>query len=218
MMKFRHCLSVLLLAPVLALGQGTSARTADAGSTNVVQLTNLTQLARLLQLTNLATHLPPDEPAPVTETTGIYATRPVPPLADLLRPLAPTAICSETNQGGMIKYTCAWPEVAVRFTVAPHWDGPGQRGEMKKWIFKFPPEATNTPAVGTLLRQMDATVACVGVVVTPHYDAGGRAAALVLGLAEKLEGYEFYDQSFYDAAGARIIGATNAPVNLEKTH
>jgi hypothetical protein len=69
--------------------------------------------------------------------------------------------------------------------------------------------------VAALVRKIDSTVVLVGSVITPHYDPSGKASSLVLGLAAKLDGYVFSHQSFYDATGAKIIGVTNAPLNLK---
>jgi len=54
-------------------------------------------------------------------------------------------------------------------------------------------------------------VACIGSVITPHYDSAGKAAGLVLGLAGELNGYVYSQGAFYAPTGERIVGLTNAP-------
>jgi hypothetical protein len=146
---------------------------------------------------------------------GIFSTKVMPSLKALILALAPTAKISEGRDGDSTNLTCQWSDVTVRLTIKPHWDGRVERDGMKNWISGFPAEDKNNPAVISLLHRIDSTVDCVGSVTTPRYDSAGKAASLILGLAASLDGYVFSKLSFYDLAGARIIGVSGAPLNLK---
>lgn len=152
--------------------------------------------------------------AKASDTAGIYATKEVPALKPLLLSLDPALKITEGHSGDTTHFTCVWPKVTVRFTVQSHWNSLQQRLGMKNWIAGVAGGGTNTPAVESLLRKVDGTVACIGSVITPRYDSAGKASALVLGLAAKLDGYVFSEQSFYDPSGDKIVGTANAPAKL----
>lgn len=151
------------------------------------------------------------------DNAGIFSTTKVPPLLPLLSSLAPAANITEGRNGDSTTFTCEWPTVTVTITVDPHWDGSVQLAGMRNWISKFPADERDTPAVAALLRKIEGTVDCIGSVIRPGYDAEGKAAALVLGLAAKLEGFVFSHQSFYDAAGTKVIGLPDNPAKIQTT-
>jgi hypothetical protein len=115
----------------------------------------------------------------VNSKACIYAAKEVPPLKALLLALAPTAKIFEEHAGDVTNFTCAWPDVTVRLTIKPHWDGPVERPGMKRWISELQATGQNTPAVESLLHKIDATVTCMGSVITPRFDLAGKASTLV---------------------------------------
>jgi len=153
-------------------------------------------------------------PAP-NEKAAVYSTVELPPLKALLASIAPAAKILEEHKGNATLFTCQWPDVTVRFTIRPQWDGATQRPKMKEWISSFPDNDTSNPAVQSLLRKMDVTTDCIGSVVTPRFDTAGKASSLILAVASKCQGYVFSQKSFYDVSGAKIIGAPNAPGTLK---
>jgi hypothetical protein len=175
------------------------------------------KFSRIFPLLLLATFTAHSQPAisPSADVkAGIFSTVEMPALKTLLAATAPTAKVSETHDGAVTNFICEWPDVTVRFTIKPHWDRTTQCLGMKNWISSFPAEQKNTPDVQSLNRKIDSTVDCVGAVIAPRYDSAGKAASLILGVATKLDGYIFSQQSFYDATGAKIIGNSNAPASL----
>jgi hypothetical protein len=199
---FQRIFSVLLLTALTAHSQPTNGK-AGADSTNAVP----PALKAMLQ--GMATAEPTNDKA------GIYSTMKVPPLKTLLAALDPTAKVVEGRNGDTTNFSCEWQGVTVQFTLKTNWNGPVESSGMKAWIARFPAGEQNTPAVAALLRKMDSSVACVGSVITPRFDPTGKASALVLALATKLDGYVFSHQSFYDAAGVKIIGNADAPSKLK---
>lgn len=150
------------------------------------------------------------------DNAGVYSTKELPPLKPLLSSLAPKAKVTEGKEGDSSTFTVEWPDLSIQITVDPTWDRDVQLSGMKGWISRFPDDEKGTPAVAGLLKKMGSTVACVGNVITPGYDAEGKASALVLGLASKLEGFVFSHQSFYDTTGAKIIGLPEDPASIQK--
>jgi hypothetical protein len=148
------------------------------------------------------------------DNAGIYSEKRGAPEKELIELLAPKAKVTESREGKKTIFLCEWPDVSVKINVDPDWDLKKMISGMKLWIASFPPEDKGTPSVATLLHQLDATVDCYGCEITPHYDAEGKAAALVLNLAAKCHGLVFSHLTFYDSEGNRIIGADGEPVNL----
>ena len=168
----------------------------------------------ILLLTAPMVYSQPVNSQPPNQKAGIYSTKVVPPLRDWLLAVAPTAKISEGQEPGKTSFSCEWPDVTVRLTIKPDWNRSIQSLQMKNWISGFP-VGTNTPAISSLLRQVDATVSCIGCVSTPRYDPAGKALLLILGLAAKLDGYVFSEKSFYDRTGSKIIGVPEAPLKLK---
>jgi len=150
------------------------------------------------------------------ETAGIYATSQIPPLKELLVALAPAAAVSvEHDDNNSVHFICAWPEVSVRLTVISNWNGEVERSGIKSWVISSAAVQTNMLAAKPLLGKIDSITGCVGCVITPRFDLEGKAAALVLALAAKLDGYVFTHQAFYDPAGAKLVGVPEAPLKLK---
>jgi hypothetical protein len=213
MLSYRILL-ILLFACAMARSQTTNSPAADnkpdSSATNLPP--SLQALSQVPGIKLSTTPPPPQEPSQAT--AGIYATKEVPLLKTLLLSLDPTLKVKERTDGDPTSVVCTWPDVAVRFTIQQKWNAPAQRQAMKNWVGKVPEGNTNTPAVGSLLHQMDGTVACIGTVITPHYDSDGKVSSLVLGLAAKLDGYVFSQLAFYGPSGDKIIGVTNAPAQF----
>jgi hypothetical protein len=216
-MRLRRILCLLLLTTMLAAGQPVNVQPTNAVTTTVSNLqfllrslgTNVTVSAdRDSVITNIVTV------QPTNAWAGIFSPAVVPSLEELLRSLAPTAKISKKREGANISYICEWPDVTVRLTVDLAWDGAGQRTGMRNWILGLSGVNTNMPAVGLLIHEVDDTIDAVGSVATPQYDSGGKATALILGLATKLNGFLFAQYAFYDAKGSKIIGLGNAPTKL----
>jgi hypothetical protein len=226
-MMLMRIVPLLLLTTLLAHSQPTNlvagtSPPADRSTVSTLQvmLRSIDPTATILsseehdgKVTSMTLSQPTNAP-PVEAWAGIYSTKVIPPLQAFLQSLAPTAKISQKQDGSLTWYTCEWPDVTVRFMVDLSWDGPGQRTGMKNWISGLPAGETNTPAVGSLLHQIDATVNAVGSIATPRYDSTGKATALILGLAAKLDGYVFSQYTFYDVMGAKIIGMGDAPAKL----
>jgi hypothetical protein len=153
--------------------------------------------------------------APSDKKAGIYLTKKAQSLKAAISSVAPTAKISEVREKDLTVFLCQWPDVNVRITVDPHWDGQTQLAGMKGWIAKFPADEKDTAAVASLLQKMDSTADCIRCVITPGYDKAGRTASLVLGLATKLDGFIFTHQTFYDAKGTKIIGLPGDPLTLQ---
>jgi hypothetical protein len=211
-MTLQRILVTLLLTSFMAHSQPTPNQPADSSTNLPSSLNTLLTQNPGLKLSKVPGAGRDTSQSP--ETAGIFLTKEVPPLKALLLSLDPTLKISEGRNGDTTNFTCTWPDVAVRFTIKSHWNGPEQRLQMKSWIASVPGGDTNTPAVESLLQKVNGTVACIGSVITPHYDAEGKASALVLGLVAKLDGYVFAQRSFYDSTGAEIIGLPDAPSKL----
>jgi hypothetical protein len=214
-MIFRQILFVWTITCVLAQApRGNAAPAADEGG----GLTNLPPALKKLILSSdegvKVSGAPNDTRTNAVsshDSAAIYSAWLVPSLRDKLLALDPGLKISEQTNQNSKSVICAWPEVSVRLTVQSHWDGSQQRPAMKNWIAGLPGADTNAAAFGTLASQIDGTVACIGSVITPHYDSAGKAAGLVLGLAGELNGYVYSQGAFYAPTGERIVGLTNAP-------
>jgi len=148
------------------------------------------------------------------DNAAIYSTKKGATLKSLILSSAPSAQVTESTSGDKTVFLCTWPNVTVKVTVDPHWDGGVQLVGMKGWISRFPPEERDIPPVTLLLKQMDSTIDCFGCVISPHYDPDGKAASLITSLAAKLDGYIFSHQTFYNLEWEKIIGLPGDPLKL----
>jgi hypothetical protein len=221
-MIYYRVLLIFLLTCVVANSEPTNSEPAGSRSANI--LSNLPPALQAViassggALKVSTTPPPPEVPTNDNDSATIYTAWVVPPLKSLLMSLEPTAKISErtngTTNGSSSSIICELPGVSLRFTVPKLWDAAAQRRAMKFWIAKVPGCDTNAPAVMSLMRQVDGTVGCIGVGVTPRYDPAGKASALVRGVAARLDGYVYSRYSFYAPSGEIIIGVPNAPAKL----
>jgi len=147
--------------------------------------------------------------------TGIYPMRKGAPTKDLISSLAPTAKVTESQEDKATVFLCEWPGLSVKIRVDPTWDVRKQTADLKRWVKAFPPAQSDTAAARTLLVKLDTAMDCFGCIITPHFDNEGRASAFLLSLAREFDGFVFSHHSFYDGNGAKIIGASDDPENLQ---
>jgi hypothetical protein len=160
-----------------------------------------------------------EEPAaaPLPDYAGIYPTNATVPSLGLLESLAPGARIIASKDKDVLVFRCDWPDVSVVIRVDPHWDQPGQIKEMNRWITYLAREQKDNPIVKDLVKKLETSRNCFGCAITPRFDPGDKAVALLLALTSAGDGLIYAYHTFYDATGSRILGTEGDPARMQYT-
>jgi len=155
------------------------------------------------------------KPPKASDFAGIYSMMRGAPEKTAVESFAPGAKVTENKQGEKSTFVCEWPDVTVKIFIDPKWDLKSQIDQMKKLLNAGAGKDKDSPVLTSLMKSLDETVDCYGCVITPHYDTGGKAAALVLKLAANCRGFVYSHTTFYDSEGRKIAGFEDDPMMLQ---